>query len=364
LLDDGTELQDGNIMTNLRVAFTNVFFRPDGTPAFKGYDISPLKARRNIEIKVLPQAPVISAADLADIDVLVTSTGEAKVNGDSLTRGGRLALIARAGAGYDDVDVSACTADHVAVAIASDAVRRPTAVGTLTLMLAVATRLIDKHNISLKGPREWSRLEDYAGIDLTGKTLGLVGLGSIGGEVARLVAPLQMRIIAHDPMVKPDAAAALGAELVGLETLLRQADVVSLHVPLTEATRHLINAERLGLMKSSAFLINAARGKVIDQKALVECLRARRIAGAGLDVMEKEPPDEDDPLLKLDNVVLSAHAIAWTDNLNARLADTNIKAIVAVAEGRDPAGVVNSEVLGTKIWREKLSRLRSISAQP
>ena len=186
-------------MDKLRVAFTSAFFRPDGSPAFKGYDISPLKSVRYIEIEVLRPAGVIGADALADVDVLVTSTGETRITRESLAGGGRLALIARAGAGYDDVDIAACTASHVAVAIASDAVRRPTAVAALTLILAVTTRLIPKHLIALKGPRDWMRLQKFQSVDLRGKTLGLVGLGSIGSEVARLVAPLGMRIIAHDP---------------------------------------------------------------------------------------------------------------------------------------------------------------------
>jgi len=349
-------------MDKLHVAFTSAFLRPDGSPAFDGYDISALKARQGVDIRYLPLLSRIGAAELMDVDVLITSTGEARIDCSGLPADGRLALIARAGAGYDDVDMSSCAASHVAVAIASEAVRRPTAVAALTLMLAVATRLIDKHRITLQAAREWSRLPDYLSSDLTGKTLGIVGLGSIGGELARLVAPLQMRLIAHDPYVKPEIASALGVALVGLEDLLRQADVVSLHVPLTEANHHLMNAERLALMKPTAFLINTARGKVVDQRALTECLRERRIARAGLDVFEKEPPDADDPLLKLDNVVFSAHALNWTDSLNARLAETNLKAVFAVAEGMVPSGVVNTEVLKSKGWLAKLSRLRALAA--
>lgn len=348
-------------MDRIRVAFTSAFFRPDGTPAFKGYDISPLKALRYIEIKVLRPAGVINADELIDVDILVTSTGETKIRSESLPKSGRLALIARAGAGYDDVDIPACTANHVAVAIASDAVRRPTAVAALTLILAVATRLIPKHNIALKGPKDWARLSNYLSADLTGKTLGLVGLGSIGREVASLVAPLGVRIIAHDPYAKPETAASVGAQLVGFEALLEDADIVSLHVPLSDATYHLMDARRLGLMKPTAFLINTSRGRVVDQKALTVCLAAGRIAGAGLDVLEKEPPDEDDPLLRLDNVVLSAHALNWTDTLAARLAETNIRAILALTEQQDPSGVVNSEVLKSAAWRQKLSRLHVLS---
>jgi phosphoglycerate dehydrogenase-like enzyme len=349
-------------MDKLRVAFTHVFFHPDGSPAWPGYDIAPLKAHRRIEIKVLQQTPLLAAGDLAGVDVLVTSTGETKVSRESLADSRRLTLIARAGAGYDDVDISACTEKQIAVANASEAVRRPTAVATLALILAATTRLIQKHRVTRAGPRDWWRLPELLSIDLEGRILGLVGLGSIGSEVARLVAPLGMRIIAHDPLAAPEAAARLGVRLVDLETLLREADVVSLHVTLNETSRHLINAERLQLMKPTAFLINAARGKVVDQKALTECLRSGKIAGAGLDVLEQEPPAADDPLLQLDNVVLSAHALAWTDTLDGRLAATNTEAILALAQGREPAGVVNGEVLKSPAWRRKLARLHTFAA--
>jgi D-3-phosphoglycerate dehydrogenase len=351
-------------MDKIRVAFTSALFRPDGTPTFKGYDISPLRSIRNLEIKILRPSSLIPAGELADVDVLVTSTGETKITGESLVRNDRLALIARAGAGYDDVDIDACTSSHVAVAIASDAVRRPTAVAALTLMLAATTRLIPKHHITLNGSKDWALLQGYQSIDLRGKTLGLVGLGSIGSEVARLVSPLGMRIIAHDPAINRERAEAVGAQLVSLEDLLKDADIVSLHVPLGDKTRHLMDAQRLSLMKQTAFLINTSRGRVVDQKALTECLRMKKIAGAGLDVLEKEPPDDNDPLLKLDNVVLSAHALNWTDNLDSKLAETNIEAILSLIQQRNPSGVVNGEVLRSAVWRQKLSRLHSIAGAP
>lgn len=169
-------------------------------------------------------AGVISANELVDVDVLVTSAGETKITSESLPKSGRLALTARAGAGYDDMDILAYTSNHVAVAIASDAARRPTAVAALTLILAVATRLILKHFIALKGPEDWARSPHFLNADLTGKTLGLVGLGSIGREEASLVSPLEMRIIVHDPYAKLESAAAADAQLVSFEALLKKVD--------------------------------------------------------------------------------------------------------------------------------------------
>src|SRR5262245_62720892 len=151
------------------------------------------------------------------------------------------------------------------------------------------------------------------GMGLTGRTLGVFGLGNIGREVFALAAPFGMRHLAHDPYADPAGAAAAGAELVGLEALLRESDFVCLCCALTPATRHLIDARRLALMKPTAYLVNVARGPVVDQAALTEALRQGRLQGAGLDVFEREPIDPADPLLRLDNVILAPHALCWTD---------------------------------------------------
>ena len=140
------------------------------------------------------------------------------------------------------------------------------------------------------------------GVGLVGRTLGSLGIGNIGAEVFRLAKPFDMSFIAHDPYADPKVAGELGIELVGLEELFREADLLSVSCPLDDETRHIVNAERLALMKPTAYLINTARGPIVDQKALTEALQEGRIAGAGLDVFEQEPIRPDDPILKLDNV--------------------------------------------------------------
>jgi D-3-phosphoglycerate dehydrogenase len=167
---------------------------------------------------------------------------------------------------------------------------------------------------------------------------------------------MQMRHVAFDPYVAADAARSLGVELLDLEALLRQADFVCVTCALTPATQHLINGERLALMRPTAFLINVARGPIIDQRALTECLQARRIAGAALDVFETEPIDPADPLLALDNVILAPHAIAWTDELFRGNGAAAVHSILDVASGRVPADVVNREVLNTPTMSRKLAR--------
>ena len=154
---------------------------------------------------------------------------------------------------------------------------------------------------------------DIWALGLVGRTLGAIGIGNIGAELFRLAKPFDMEFVAHDPFADKKVAAELGIELVSLEDVFRRADVLSVNCPLTPETRHLVNAERLALMKPTAYLINTARGPIVDQKALTKVLQERRIAGAGLDVLESEPPDPADPILKLDNVILAPHALCWTD---------------------------------------------------
>jgi phosphoglycerate dehydrogenase-like enzyme len=150
----------------------------------------------------------------------------------------------------------------------------------------------------------------------------------------------------------------LGIELMSLEDLFRQTDVLSISVPLSPQTHHIVNAERIALMKPTAYLINTARGPIVDQSALTEALQERRIAGAGLDVLEKEPPDADDPILKLDNVILAPHALCWTDQCFAGNGAADVKAVLEVQHGRVPRGVVNREVLESPVWKQRLESNR------
>src|SRR5262249_33738266 len=169
--------------------------------------------------------------------------------------------------------------------------------------------------------------------------------GNVGREVFELAKPLGMRHLAHDPYASPADAVLAGAELVGLEELLRAADFVCLCCALTPQTRHLIDGPRLALMKSSAYLIHVARGPVVDQKALTEVLRQKRIAGAGLDVFEQEPIDLADPLLTFDNVIVAPHALSWTDGCFRAIGTSACRSILDVAAGRTPNNALNRAAL-------------------
>src|SRR3954462_1306828 len=330
-------------MAKFRVALSGDFLKSDGTPAYPMVDLAPLAEAGGEVAYVHSVDRVMRAADLEGFDALILLGS--RFDERSIPADGRLAVVARFGVGYDTVDVAACTKAGIGLVITPDGVRRPVAVTVLTLMLALASRLFAKDRITRMGPQGWAMRSDYMGLGLTGRTLGLLGVGNIGAEVLRLAAPLDMRFIAHDPYIEPAKARALGADLVDLDTLFREADFVSINVPLGDKTCGLVGARLLGLMKPTAYLINTARGPIVDERALHAALASGRLAGAGLDVFEEEPVAPSHPLLQLDNVVVTPHGICFTDECMRRLAESAFRAALDVAAGRTPPYIVNPEAL-------------------
>jgi phosphoglycerate dehydrogenase-like enzyme len=344
-------------MSRFKVALSGDFKQPDGSPTYPSFDLSPLTGDPAIEtVFVDPVDGVMPAEGLAGCDALILLMP--KFTRASVPADGRLAVVARFGVGYDSVDVQACTDNGIALVITPDGVRRPVAVSILTFILALTQKLLVKDRLCREGPPGWARRADHMGEGLVGKTLGQLGMGNIGAEVFRLAEPFGMRFIAHDPYQDKAVAAELGVELVGLEELFRRADFISVSVPLSEATRHIVGERLLGLMKPTAYLINTARGPIVDQRALHDALAAGRIAGAGLDVFEVEPCPADEPLLKLDNVVVAPHALCWTDECFAGNGAADVRAVLEVREGRVPKGIVNREVVDRAAWRAKLEALK------
>ncbi len=331
------------------------FLRADGTPAFPEFDFRPLQEHPDIEFGFLTPAETIHPGQIAGADALVLSG--ARIAADSFSETVRLALIAQFGAGFDHIDLAAATRHGVAVANTPSGVRRPVAVSILTLMFALTTNLMIKSRLVREGAAGWAAVTQHNGVGLVDKTLGSIGLGNIGAELFTLARPLDMNFLAHDPYASPARARELGVELVDLPRLFRDSDILCVNAPLTVGTRHLVNAERLALMKPTAYLINTARGGIVDQQALTAALSGRRIAGAGLDVFDPEPPDPADPLFALDNVVLTPHALCWTDQLSAGCGRAAVAAVLDLLAGRPPADVINREVLDLELWRGKLQRL-------
>ena len=264
----------------------------------------------------------------------------------------RVQIIARMGVGYDSVDVQACTANGVILTNTPDGVRRPVATSILALILALSHKLLTKDRITREG--RWAETTNYMGVGLTGKTVGSVGVGNIGSELFRLLAPLEMVHLAFDPYAKQDDAAKLRVRLTDKETVFRESDFVCVNTPLTPETRGFIGAREFSLMKPTAYFINTARGPVVDEQALYAALVERRIAGAALDVFAQEPIGRDHPLLTLDNVIATPHSICWTDEFFRNNAESAFRSVAAVAAGRTPTYVVNRDVLQHPQLRSRL----------
>jgi phosphoglycerate dehydrogenase-like enzyme len=336
-----------------RVALSGDFRRTDGSPVYPDFDLEPLRRASGVEFAFLESHNPVRADQLADFDALILLAH--RFTEESIHPNGRLAVVARFGVGYDTVDVEACTKAGIALAITPDGVRRPVAVSIITFILALSGKLMVKDRLTREGPPGFAKRGEHMGVGLVGRTIGSIGIGNIGAELFRLLKPFEMKYIAYDPYADQKVVAELGVELVALEDIFRRADFICVNCPLSPETRHLVNAERLSLMKPTAYFINTARGPIVDQKALTATLIARRIAGAGLDVLEQEPPDPDDPILKLNNVVLAPHALCWTDQCFAGNGAAGIRAVLDVQRGGEPHLVVNKNVLSTTAWKKRMA---------
>jgi phosphoglycerate dehydrogenase-like enzyme len=258
----------------------------------------------------------------------------------------QLRVIARAGVGYDAVNVPAATDHGVAVCIAPGTNHEAVAEHTFALILALAKGLPYQHNAIRAG--DWARRNN---VPLRGRSLGIAGLGRIGKAVATRAKGFNMRVLAYEPYPDQAFVTRQGIELVPFETLLAQSDYLSLHLPLTAGSKYLINKQTLGLMKPGAFLINTARGGLVSEADLIEALRTHQLAGAGLDVLELEPPEQNNALLKLDNVVLTPHAAGNDSESRDAMALSAARSIVALSRGEWPTeAVVNPEVRTKFRW--------------
>jgi phosphoglycerate dehydrogenase-like enzyme len=278
------------------------------------------------------------------------------VSANSVSQADDLLAIARYGVGYDTVDVQACTDADVVLCISAGAVDRPVAEATVGWMIALTHHFRAKDQLVRTGG--WNERTNFNGCELRDRTLGIVGLGGIGRKVVELLQTFGMcQPIAFDPLIDAATADNLGVRLVDLDTLMATADFVSVHCPLNEATRDLIGADQIRLMKPEAYLLNTARGGIVNEDALYDALKDRQIAGAAIDCFVGEPVTEPHRFGDLDNVLLAPHSIAWTFELFRDIGRTVCRAMVDLSLGKEPRGIVNHEVLQRDSFQQKWERL-------
>jgi phosphoglycerate dehydrogenase-like enzyme len=336
-------------MSLFKVGLTRDLLTASGQPSFGSAPLEILRAASDVLEWEYMQESVseITPEQAALYDALYVNS--LKVTAASVGRSDcRVRIVARHGVGYDSVDVAALTRAGILLTNTPIAVRRPVATMAITYVLALAQKMLIKDRLTRTG--NWNQRNEHMGRGLTGRTLGIVGVGGTGQETLRVARAFDMRMLAADPYAEAAKVAALGATLVPLTTLLRQADFVVLTCLLNDETRHLINAEALALMQPTAYLINVARGPVVDEAALIQALQTKRIAGAGLDVFEQEPVAADNPLLAMEHVIVSPHALCWTDECFLAIATEGLTSLVDVARGKRPAHPVNPAVLNTTRW--------------
>ena len=340
--------------TKFRVGLTRDILDSRGEPAFGGAALDILDRAPDVEWEYLPEiVPEITADHAARYDALYVNLP--RVLDTSVARGDcRLRVVARHGVGYDSVDVAAMTRAGVIVTHTPSSMPRPVATIALTFLLALAGRLILKDRITRTG--RWHERMDNMGMGLTGRTLAVVGAGRIGKELLRMARAFDLKLVAADPYVNVIELGYLGARKVDLDAAMRESDFVVVCCLLNDETRHLIGARQFAGMKPTAFFINVARGPIVDEAALIEALRAGRIAGAAVDVFEQEPVAPDNPLLAMDNVIVTPHSLCWTDECFHNMAATGLASIVDALAGRRPEFVVNREVLEHPRVRAALTR--------
>lgn len=322
-----------------RVAVTRGYADVDGTTIFGDIGLDRL-TEQGLEWVVLdePMSPLRAEA-LDGFDAVIVLGPEA-FTADSIPSSGRLKHVARFGAGYDAVDVDACTQAGIVLTNTADAVREPMAHTALALLLGLAHNILIKDRLTRAG--RWAERAEHRGRGLQGVTVGVVGLGGIGQAVARLVRNLGVRVVAYNRSDRSVEAGEIGVEMLPLDDVMRVSDFVIVTVSATPETRHLIGDQQLELLGQDGWLINIARGSVVDEAALIRRLEAGDLAGAGLDVFEQEPVDAQNPLLSMESVIVAPHSLCWTDGFTDAVSTSVMESVLAVASGETPRTAVNA----------------------
>ena len=310
-----------------------------------------LKARADVRLDRLENespenvfAPVIEQAHAYQVGAARDELApHFHVHSDLLKRAPNLLIVSSNGAGFDPVDVEACTKAGVLVLNQSGGNAHSVAEHALAMLLTLSKRVIEADR-AIRRERDVDR-NGLIGTEARGRTIGIVGIGHVGRRIAELCTGLlAMKVVAYDPYLSAAEIAARGAEKVELDDLLRRSDYVSINCPLTKESRGMIGAREFALMRPHAYFITTARGFIHDEDALLQALRERRIAGAGLDVWSKEPPPPEHPLLQLDNVLASPHTAGITREARENMGRIAAEQLLDALDGRRPPRIVNPEV--------------------
>ena len=331
------------MVAKYKVGLTRDILDSTGRPAFGAAALKMLDDAPDIDWEYLPaKVAEIGPDEAAAYDAIYVNTPRVTAAAVACADC-RLKVVARHGVGYDSVDVAAMTAAGVLVTNTPAAMPRPVATIALTFILALAGKLVLKDRLTRSG--RWHERMDNMGTGLTGRTLGVIGAGRIGKELLRMARTFDLKLIAADPYASSVELGYLGARKVDLDTLMAESDFIVVAALLDEGTRHLVGAKQFARMKPSACFINVARGPIVDEKALIEALREGRMAAAATDVFEQEPVDPANPLLTMDNVIVTPHSLCWTDECFHNMASIGLASIVDALSGKRPEFVVNREVL-------------------
>jgi phosphoglycerate dehydrogenase-like enzyme len=353
--DRKRSLIDATFLKPFHVYQTADFFTAGGDPKFADLGLSVFDNQPQIRLRPLAEhRPQIGADQVAGANGVIVLTPQ--VTKETVSAADDLLAIGRFGVGYDSVDISACTTADVLVVITAGAVDRSVAEATVGWMIGLVHHIKVKDLLVCEG--KWDDRSRYMGRELRDRTLGVVGLGGIARKLLELLTNWGMKQpLAFDPFVDPTVAAKMGVRLVELDELMRTSDFVSIHCPLTQKTRGLIGRREISLMKPDAYLINTARGGIVDEAALYESLEQNRIAGAALDCFATEPVLEPSRFGELENVLLAPHSIAWTNEMFRDIGRAACQGMVDLSLKRVPRGVANPEVLERPGFKSKWERI-------
>jgi phosphoglycerate dehydrogenase-like enzyme len=347
-------------MNSFRVGLSADFCDRQGQPVFPDIGLSLLEGIPRIRHEFVREyQDTYSADQLSDYDVLISL--KPRVTAQSLVGVSRLCAIGRCGVGYDNVDLEACTEHGIAVFITPGGVIRPVAESIVLSVLALSHNLLRKDRLVRQGL--WRESTRLLGREPRQRVVGTIGLGNIASEAVRLLGVFDVaRFVAFDPYAPAERARQLGVEIVSLEELLRVSDYVLVNCPLTPQTRGLLGKPQFAIMKPDAVLINTARGAIVNESALIEALENGKIGGAALDVFENEPLNPSSPLAAMENVILTSHSIAWTEELFRDMGRIDCQGALAIYRGEAPQHIVNPEVLNSPAFTQKLANYKAAFA--